>query len=60
MFIDDVNFLKDLVNSPGLRCPIHVHTESRAHMIGNAVLDVYHRDYRVNAASDHTVRHRPE
>lgn len=56
MFIEDVKFVKDYGEFDGLTLPTHVHSESETHIAGHAVLDVYHRDYRVESATQSASR----
>src|SRR5437899_3214251 len=43
-------FVQDYEDFGNFTFPIHIHSDARARVIGRAVVDIYHRDYRQVAA----------
>ena len=49
-FIKKIEFVQDYEDFGNFTFPIHIHSDARARVIGRAVVDIYHRDYRQVAA----------
>jgi hypothetical protein len=45
-FLKKAEFVQDYADFANLTFPVHLHSEVRARVIGRAVVDIYHHDYR--------------
>jgi hypothetical protein len=45
-FIRKIEFVQDYGDFDSFTFPVHMHSEAKARLVGKAVVDIYHRDYR--------------
>jgi hypothetical protein len=50
-FVRKLEFVQDYTTIGRFTLPVHLHSTAQARLIGKTVVDVYHRDYRVQTTS---------
>jgi hypothetical protein len=45
-FVKRIEFVQEYEDVGGFTFPVHIHSEARARILGRAVVDIYHNDYR--------------
>jgi len=51
-FIKKIEFVQDYADFDGFSLPVHIHSDTRARIIGRALVDVYHSDYQPRPVTD--------
>jgi hypothetical protein len=46
LFIKRIEFVQDYKEFGAFTFPVHIHSEARTHLVGRAVVDIYHYDYQ--------------
>jgi len=46
LFIKRIEFVQDYKEFGSFTFPVHIHSEARTHLVGRAVVDIYHYDYQ--------------
>lgn len=49
-FIKRVDFVQDYATVQGFTFPMHIHSEAQTRLVGKAIVDITHRDYRPQLA----------
>jgi hypothetical protein len=55
-FVKKIEFRQDYADFGSFTFPVHIHSETRARIIGRAILDIYHRDYEPTATNVQSAR----
>ncbi len=58
-FVKRIEFAQDYADFGPFTFPVHVHSEARTRIVGQAIVDVYHKDYESVAAGMQAVASRP-
>jgi hypothetical protein len=59
-FIKRISFVQDYADFGGFTFPVHIHVNAITRVIGRALVDIYHRDYRPVSADANSAEKKDE